>query len=305
MSKNGDDSKQKVSTILVFLLLIAACVSIGSAAELSIENLALSGSGSSDSSALILDSAPYGVWGFKINASMIPTGVARIVGVSFPSAFSWNSNTTLPADQVRVLGLDMSRAAVPAGSTNVTLCTFTLQGVTEGSTELVPSIFELTDDNGNAIEPTVKNGTITVGSVSPTPTPTATTTATPTPTTTATATPTVSPTVSPTTTTTTTPTVTPTATTTATPTPTPVPLVANFTATPMTGVPPLSVQFVDRSEGNPAKWRWNFGDGVYSTVMNPQHVYGGIGRYTVTLEVENDDNTTIQRKTEYIKTTKK
>ena len=89
---------------------------------------------------------------------------------------------------------------------------------------------------------------------------------------------------------------------TGTPTPTPVPLVANFTADPITGVPPLSVQFTDLSPGSPTKWRWNFGDGSYSALQNPLHIYGGIGRYTVTLEVESRDLTAIVRKTEFVKT---
>lgn len=308
MGKKIDNSKKRIRLVIVSLLLIFVFISVCSAVVLSVQDLVISGSGSSGSSALVLDSAPNGLMGFKINASMVPVGIARPVSVSFPSAFSWNTNTTLPADEVRVLGLDMTKSAVPAGSTNVTLCTFTMEGLSEGSTEVVPTIFELTDDNNNPIEPTLKNGTITVGSVTPTPTVTQTVTVTPTVTPTitqtATATPTVTPTPTVTQTVTVTPTVTPTTTITVipTPTPTPIPLVANFSASPLTGNPPLSVQFVDNSEGTPTKWRWNFGDGSYSSEMNPLHVYGGIGRYTVTLEVENNDNTSIIRKVVYVQT---
>jgi len=85
-------------------------------------------------------------------------------------------------------------------------------------------------------------------------------------------------------------------------TPTPVPLVANFSANPVKGAPPLPVQFTDLTSGSPTGWRWNFGDGTRSTLQNPVHMYGGIGRYTVTLEVENREYQDIIRKTEYIKT---
>ena len=87
-----------------------------------------------------------------------------------------------------------------------------------------------------------------------------------------------------------------------TPTPTPVPLIANFSANPVTGAPPLPVQFTDLTSGSPTGWRWNFGDGTRSTLQNPIHVYGGIGRYTVTLEVENRESQNIIRKTAYIRT---
>jgi len=368
---------------MVTLLLVSTLISASSAVTLSVQNLTLSGAGSTGSSALILDSAPTGLAGFKIDALMDPVGVARPISVSFPSVFTMKNSTTLPADQARVVGVDLS-SGIEAGATNITLCTFTMEGQSTGTTGMKLSIGELSDDNGTAINATIVNSTITVGSVTPTPTasPTATITATPTLTPTPTQTPTTTPTATPTpgvadfsasprsgtapitvfftpqvngsvsgyiwsfgdgtssdqqspchvyqvgtytvsltvtlasggtaaatksgyiTAGGSGPTPTPTGTITPAPTPTPEPFVANFSATPMTGVPPLSVQFVDRSEGIPAKWYWNFGDGSYSTVRNPLHVYGGIGRFTVTLEIENSDNSSIDRKTTFIKTTK-
>ena len=85
------------------------------------------------------------------------------------------------------------------------------------------------------------------------------------------------------------------------PTVEPEPLIAAFTAQPMTGTPPLTVNFTDHSTGTPKKWRWDFGDGTLSTVQNPTHVYGGIGRYTVTLEVISDNYSSVERKPEIIR----
>jgi PKD repeat protein len=68
------------------------------------------------------------------------------------------------------------------------------------------------------------------------------------------------------------------------------------------GTPPLTVQFTDLSTGNPLTWRWNFGDGATAAIKNPVHTYGGIGRYTVTLEVKNRDSSDITRKITYVKT---
>lgn len=100
-----------------------------------------------------------------------------------------------------------------------------------------------------------------------------------------------------------TPTPTPTPTVTPTVTPIPQPITANFTATSRTGTPPLSVQFTDSSSGSPVGWNWTFGDGSGSHEQNPVHVYGGIGRYTVTLEVRNVQGQDIKRIPSYIVTT--
>ncbi|PWR72217.1 PKD domain-containing protein [Methanospirillum lacunae] len=386
MSKKCDGLRRRIIPALVSILFFCSLISVSSAVTLTIQNVTIAGTGSTGSSALVLDSVPNGLAGFKIDTSMTPVGIARPVSVTFPSVYTMKNSTTLPADQVRVVGVDLT-GGIEAGATNVTLCTFSMEGVATGTTSMVASIGELTDDSGSPISATIVNSTITVGSATPAPTasPTVTVTATSTPTATPTSFPTVTPTVtiSPTPvpgtvdftaspssgaaplTVVFTPLVngsvsgyiwsfgdgtssdlqspshvyasgtypvsltvtfseggtasvtkpgyiivnssgpTPTKTATSTPTPTPVPLVANFSATPVTGVPPLSVQFVDRSEGIPTKWHWNFGDGVYSTVMNPLHVYGGIGRYTVTLEVENNDNSAIVRKTSIIETKSK
>jgi PKD repeat protein len=50
-------------------------------------------------------------------------------------------------------------------------------------------------------------------------------------------------------------------------------LTADFSASPDTGLPPLSVRFTDLSAGGPTSWLWHFGDGDSSTQRNPVHVY--------------------------------
>ncbi len=61
--------------------------------------------------------------------------------------------------------------------------------------------------------------------------------------------------------------------------------VANFTASPTGGLPPLLVQFNDLSTGAPTDWLWDFGDGQSSTEPEPQHVYSGPGTFSVSLRV--------------------
>jgi len=60
-------------------------------------------------------------------------------------------------------------------------------------------------------------------------------------------------------------------------------IIADFTATPTTGLAPLTVKFRDLSSGNPTMWHWEFGDGQTSTAANPEHTYTTPGVYTVTL----------------------
>ena len=70
------------------------------------------------------------------------------------------------------------------------------------------------------------------------------------------------------------------------------PLIANFTASPMYGVAPLSVQFSDLSIDTetrdlPESRLWDFGDGETKTEINPLHTYDKPGTYPVTLTVTN------------------
>ena len=55
------------------------------------------------------------------------------------------------------------------------------------------------------------------------------------------------------------------------------PPVAEAAATPLTGLPPLSVAFSSEGsfdpEGQPLTYNWTFGDGTTSTDPNPEHVY--------------------------------
>ncbi len=60
---------------------------------------------------------------------------------------------------------------------------------------------------------------------------------------------------------------------------------ADFIAHPISGLPPLSVQFSDRSVYSNT-WVWDFGDNsVFSNEQHPAHVYSVPGLYSVTLKV--------------------
>jgi beta propeller repeat protein len=63
--------------------------------------------------------------------------------------------------------------------------------------------------------------------------------------------------------------------------------VARFTATPSSGLVPLTVVFTDQSTGSPTRWNWSFGDGSYSALRSPTHRYAAGGTFTVNLTVMN------------------
>ena len=60
--------------------------------------------------------------------------------------------------------------------------------------------------------------------------------------------------------------------------------VLNFSASPLKGLPPHGVDFVNLSQvSRGGLWTWEFGDGDTSNEINPSHIYLDEGEYTVTL----------------------
>jgi gliding motility-associated-like protein len=76
--------------------------------------------------------------------------------------------------------------------------------------------------------------------------------------------------------------------------------VANFSATPLSGCAPLTVQFTDNSTGNPTSWNWNFGNNTTATQKNPIVTYSTPGIYTVSLTVSNSSDSSTIIKNQYI-----
>jgi hypothetical protein len=76
--------------------------------------------------------------------------------------------------------------------------------------------------------------------------------------------------------------------------------VADFSASPTSGKPPLSVVFTNTSTGNITGMTWDFGDSSTSTSENPAHTYSSAGTYTVQLTVSGPGGSDTETKTDYI-----
>jgi len=292
-----------IQKIGLTVLLIACLFLVGAASATTIElsGVSISGAGQSASIPITIDTLSTGLAGYKLNAALSTSGVAKITAVTMPDWASMkNVDGTLPGESVNLTAVDLSDT-VKSGATTVPVVILTVEGVTAGTTNLVLTVSELTDDSGNPIQFTLSQAGIVVGgsestaTPSPTPTVTSTVTATPTPAETSTSSPTATPmsTVMVTPTITAPPTITPTPTQTivqqATPTPVPT-VIANFTADVTSGPSPMTVKFTDLSEGYPTTFFWNFGDNSSdstSVVENPQHIYRIPGIYSVSLNASN------------------
>lgn len=76
--------------------------------------------------------------------------------------------------------------------------------------------------------------------------------------------------------------------------------VADFIASPTSGVIPLMVVFTNTSTGGYTESLWNFGDGMTNTLENTTHTYTVAGTYTVTLAIDGPGGSDTEAKAEYI-----
>lgn len=63
--------------------------------------------------------------------------------------------------------------------------------------------------------------------------------------------------------------------------------VADFSSDIISGCSPLTVNFMDKSTGNPSSWQWDLGNGNKPVIQNPSAIYIDPGTYNVKLTVSN------------------
>ena len=305
----------------IALILIICLLLSGAASAVTIQTTGVSISpGEKADIPVTLDSVPAGLAGYKMDVTLSTPGIARITAVTLPEWASLkNVDGTLPAEAATLTAVDLMDS-IKTGATAVPVATFSVEGVSSGTTDLTLTVTELTDDSGNPIQFSLTSAGITVGksadapvaNTTPSPAPTVTgniPSATPEPTALPTTEQTTVPAVSPTE-----PIITPAPAPTGnmTPagpvaplaTPTPVPtIVVDFKADITSGAAPMTVSFTDLSLGYPDKFLWDFGDNssdYSSVVQNPVHTYRIPGIYTVNLTASNSQYSNQTSKSNYI-----
>ncbi len=75
---------------------------------------------------------------------------------------------------------------------------------------------------------------------------------------------------------------------------------ANFSADTITGCDSLTVSFVNLSVGDFISCLWSFGDGSFSTELNPVHTYVCVGGFDVSLTINSGEESNGLQKVEFI-----
>ncbi len=76
---------------------------------------------------------------------------------------------------------------------------------------------------------------------------------------------------------------------------------AGFSASPVSGAKPLTVNFTDLSTNAPTSWNWSFGDGGSSAERHPSHTYTEVGVYTVSLTATGAEGADTKTRPGYIR----
>lgn len=76
--------------------------------------------------------------------------------------------------------------------------------------------------------------------------------------------------------------------------------IPDFSATPLSGIAPLTVSFTNETTGTVNEYLWAFGDSETSTLTNPVHEYVDAGTYTVSLTATNNTGGASETKVGYI-----
>ena len=78
---------------------------------------------------------------------------------------------------------------------------------------------------------------------------------------------------------------------------------ADFSASPISGAPPLNVHFTNLATGDFSSCLWDFGDNSTSALCNnPSHTYGKSGAFTVSLHVQGSGGKATMTKVNFITT---
>ena len=141
-----------------------ACINGVCKIMLTVNNGAIPEIGGTVDIPIILSSAPNGLSGYQLTASLSDPSKAEIVGVIPPTWSNFGAVGSLPADSVNIQYTDLFGNVNP-GAIDITLATLQIRGDAIGSTELQLSNVGVQDDDGYSIAAVVQNGIIFIGPV--------------------------------------------------------------------------------------------------------------------------------------------
>jgi hypothetical protein len=119
---------------------------------------------------VVLTSAPDGLAGYYLELTVENPEVASVRSASYPDRFGLTSEPDVGADGATLTleAADVEDAIEP-GATDVTLATVTVAGASPGEVELTIDPQQFDADDGSAVSPATRPGTVTVGSGGATP----------------------------------------------------------------------------------------------------------------------------------------
>ncbi len=163
--------KKSKKTLLLFIasllagLLLFSGTAAGAGVSIDPPVIALS-PGDSTTFNLTLDSAPYGLSGYKIGINLEQPGIAEVSAVTFPSWAGIPESKGIPGSDVQILAVDLG-GKVEKNATQVILATLTLQGKRSGTSPVLLSRPVFHDDDGNNISPSLTGSSVTVSDGTP------------------------------------------------------------------------------------------------------------------------------------------
>lgn len=126
--------------------------------------------GSSAEVTLWLDQAPEGLAGYDMELSLGKPGIAEFTKVTYPSWGKLTKEPIVPNQSVLISAVDIEML-VGKESTRVELATFTVKGLSPGTTAVEITGNQFDADGGAALTPTMSTLTVTVpGGSTPVPT---------------------------------------------------------------------------------------------------------------------------------------
>lgn len=171
--RSSDNAEAVIRSLLVVTVLVltvgtlpAATAVDGStaqpASEIVIEDATVT-PGEDDSVEIVLSDAPQGLAGFELSLAVESDEIAAFRGGAYPDEYGMTTDPVLEDDErtVTVEAADLDDEITP-GATDVTIATIGLTGEAPGTTAVRVTNAQLDADDGDPIEATIVNGSLTV-----------------------------------------------------------------------------------------------------------------------------------------------